>query len=406
MEKNKIAVLGLGYVGLPLAVEFSKHFKTIGFDVNLEKVEAIQSGNDPTNEIGDDALNKALKNGFVASDDTEKIKDCNIYIVTVPTDIYPDKTPNLEPLQSASETIGKVLKRGDLVIYESTTYPGCTEEFCVPILEKTSALKLNADFGVGYSPERINPGDKERNVTNIVKVTSGSSEAVASKVDELYQTIVNAGTHLAPSIKVAEASKAIENAQRDINISFMNELALIFDKLNINTQDVLKAANTKWNFLPFTPGLVGGHCIGVDPYYLAYKAQQVGHTPKVILSGREINDSMGLFVAGKIIQQMTTQKIPVEGSRVLLLGFAFKPNSGDTRNTRVYDVYKELIKFGVLVSVYDPLVDPGMMEKEFGITPVQNWNEQPFDFYVETVAHSVFGVVKVEVSPDRFMCLF
>jgi len=394
MEKNKIAVLGLGYVGLPLAVEFSKHFETVGFDINLEKVGVIQSGNDPTKEIGDDALSQALKYGFFASSNAEKIKDCNIYIVTVPTDIYPDKTPNLEPLQSASETIGSMLKQGDLVIYESTTYPGCTEEFCIPILEKASGLNLNTDFGVGYSPERINPGDKQRNVTNIIKVTSGSCKEVEKKVVSLYQTIVKAGTHLAPSIKVAEASKAIENAQRDINISFMNELAMIFDKMEINTTDVLAAASTKWNFLPFRPGLVGGHCIGVDPYYLAWKAKQLGHDPQVILSGRKINDSMGLHVASSVVKQMQQKGIPIKGSRVLILGFAFKENSSDTRNTRVIDVYRELKEFGLTVDIYDPLVDKVAVKKEFGVIVLESIQLDDYCAIVEAVRHDCFADLK------------
>jgi len=400
MEKNKIAVLGLGYVGLPLAVEFSKHFKTIGFDINSRKVGLIQSGNDPTKEIGDDALSQALKYGFFASSNAEKIKDCNIYIVTVPTDIYPDKTPNLEPLQSASETIGSMLKQGDLVIYESTTYPGCTEEFCIPILEKASGLNLNTDFGVGYSPERINPGDKQRNVTNIIKVTSGSCKEVEKKVVSLYQTIVKAGTHLAPSIKVAEASKAIENAQRDINISFMNELAMIFDKMEINTTDVLAAASTKWNFLPFRPGLVGGHCIGVDPYYLAWKAKQLGHDPQVILSGRKINDSMGLHVASSVVKQMQQKGIPVNGSRALILGFAFKENSSDTRNTRVIDVYLELKEFGLNVDIYDPLVDKIAVKRDFGVTILETVELDDYQAIIVAVRHDCFA----DIKPNTPVC--
>ena len=347
MENYKIAVIGLGYVGLPLAIEFSKHFEVIGYDINDEKVGVIRSGVDPTDEVGEDKLKAALNGRLCVSTTVKDIRDCNVYIVTVPTDINKDKTPNLEPLRNASELIGSVLKHDNLVIYESTTYPGCTEEFCIPLLEKTSGLKLNANFGVGYSPERINPGDKERNVSNILKVTSGSSEETAQKVDALYQTIVKAGTHLAPSIKVAEASKAIENAQRDINISFMNELAMIFDKMEINTKDVLAAAGTKWNFMPFQPGLVGGHCIGVDPYYLAWKAQKLGHNPQVISSGRQINEQMGLFVASCIIKAMQVKNIPTKGSKALIMGFAFKENTADTRNTRIIDVYKELERFGL-----------------------------------------------------------
>ena len=297
MENKHIAIIGLGYVGLPLAAAFSKKYPTIGYDINNEKVDAINSGIDPTAELGNKQLQGALNDGLTTSSKLDAIADSNVYIITVPTDIHEDKTPDLNPLKKASGAIGSVLKQGDLVIYESTTYPGCTEEVCVPILESTSGLKFNLDFSVGYSPERINPGDKQRNVTNILKVTSGSTSEAAEEVDQLYQSIITAGTHLAPSIKVAEAAKAIENAQRDVNISFMNELAVIFDKLDIDTGDVLAAAGTKWNFLPFKPGLVGGHCISVDPYYLAHKAQEVGHNPAVILSGRRINDGMGLHVA-------------------------------------------------------------------------------------------------------------
>ena len=398
MENIRIAVLGMGYVGLPLAVEFSKHFQVTGYDINADKVGVIQSGVDPTHEIGNKELKNAFKRGFRVETSMEDIRDCHVYIVTVPTDINQDKTPNLEPLKSASETIGAVLKKKDLVIYESTTYPGCTEEFCIPILEGVSGLKINGDFGVGYSPERINPGDKERNVTNIIKVTSGSSAETAQKVDALYQTIVKAGTHLAPSIKVAEASKAIENAQRDINISFVNELAMIFDKMKINTADVLAAAATKWNFMPFQPGLVGGHCIGVDPYYLAWKAKQLDHNPQVISSGRHINEQMGLFVASSVVKIMQVKNIPIKGSKALILGFAFKENTSDTRNTRVVDVYKELESFGLDVYVYDPLVDKKRTQSTYEINIVCSIQIEDYQAVVLAVPHSVFSDLDIHTN--------
>ena len=401
MENVRIAVLGMGYVGLPLAVEFSKHFDVIGFDINSKKINVIQNGVDPTNEIGNEELKNAFERGFRVETSIEDIRHCNVYIVTVPTDINKDKTPNLEPLRNASELIGSVLKHDNLVIYESTTYPGCTEEFCIPLLEKTSGLKLNVSFGVGYSPERINPGDKERNVSNILKVTSGSSEETAQKVDALYQTIVKAGTHLAPSIKVAEASKAIENAQRDINISFMNELAMIFDKMEINTKDVLAAAGTKWNFMPFQPGLVGGHCIGVDPYYLAWKAQKLGHNPQVISSGRQINEQMGLFVASCIIKAMQVKNIPTKGSKALIMGFAFKENTADTRNTRIIDVYKELERFGLMVDVYDPMVDIESTQSLFGINMVSSIQIEDYQAVVLAVPHSRFLDLDIRTNPKK-----
>ncbi|MDA9213989.1 nucleotide sugar dehydrogenase [Bacteroidia bacterium] len=399
MENVRIAVLGMGYVGLPLAIEFSKHFEVIGYDTNYEKVGIIRSGVDPTDEVGEDKLKAALNGRLCVSTTMEDIRHCNVYIVTVPTDINKDKTPNLEPLRNASELIGSVLEHDNLVIYESTTYPGCTEEFCIPLLEKTSGLKLNANFGVGYSPERINPGDKERNVSNILKVTSGSSEETAQKVDALYQTIVKAGTHLAPSIKVAEASKAIENAQRDINISFMNELAMIFDKMEINTKDVLAAAGTKWNFMPFQPGLVGGHCIGVDPYYLAWKAQKLGHNPQVISSGRQINEQMGLFVANSIVKIMQAKDIPIKGSKALILGFAFKENTSDTRNTRVIDVYKELESFGLDVEVFDPLVDMEHARSTYEINMISSIQIEDYQAIVLAVPHSVFLDLDINTNP-------
>ena len=396
----KITVVGLGYVGLPLAAAFSKKYPTIGYDINKEKVDAINSGIDPTAELGNKQLQGALNDGLTASSELESIVDSNVYIITVPTDIHEDKTPDLNPLKKASKAIGNVLKKGDLVIYESTTYPGCTEEVCVPIIETKSGLKFNLDFTVGYSPERINPGDKQRNVTNILKVTSGSTPETAIKVDQLYQSIITAGTHLAPSIKVAEAAKAIENAQRDVNISFMNELAVIFDKLDIDTGDVLAAAGTKWNFLPFKPGLVGGHCISVDPYYLAHKAQEVGHDPAVILSGRRINDGMGLHVASSIVKLMKQKKLPLS-SKALILGITFKENTGDTRNSRVVDVYKELKEFGLQVEVYDPLANAYEVHKEYGIELTQEFDLDDYEVVLLAVAHDDFKDLQIKTTPDK-----
>jgi UDP-N-acetyl-D-galactosamine dehydrogenase len=400
MENKHIAIIGLGYVGLPLAAAFSKKYPTIGYDINKEKVDAINSGIDPTAELGNKQLQGALNDGLTTSSELDAIADSNVYIITVPTDIHEDKTPDLNPLKKASEAIGSVLKQGDLVIYESTTYPGCTEEVCVPILESTSGLKFNLDFTVGYSPERINPGDKQRNVTNILKVTSGSTPKAAVEVDQLYQSVTTAGTHLAPSIKVAEAAKAIENAQRDVNISFMNELAVIFDKLDIDTGDVLAAAGTKWNFLPFKPGLVGGHCISVDPYYLAHKAQEVGHDPAVILSGRRINDGMGLHVASSIVKLMQQKELPLS-SKALILGITFKENTGDTRNSRVVDVYKELQEFGLHVEVHDPLADAYQVHKEYGIELIQDPNLNNYEVILLAVAHDDFKDLQIKTAPDK-----
>ena len=400
MENKHIAIIGLGYVGLPLAAVFSKKYPTIGYDINKEKVDAINSGVDPTAELGNKQLQGALNDGLTTSSELNAIADSNVYIITVPTDIHEDKTPDLNPLKKASEAIGSILKQGDLVIYESTTYPGCTEEVCVPILESTSGLKFKLDFTVGYSPERINPGDKQRNVTNILKVTSGSTPKAAKEVDQLYQSIITAGTHLAPSIKVAEAAKAIENAQRDVNISFMNELAVIFDKLDIDTGDVLEAAGTKWNFLPFKPGLVGGHCISVDPYYLAHKAQEVGHDPAVILSGRRINDGMGLHVASSIVKLMQQKELPLS-SKALILGITFKENTGDTRNSRVVDVYKELQEFGLHVEVHDPLADAYQVHKEYGIELVQDPNLNNYEVILLAVAHDDFKDLQIKTEPNK-----
>ncbi|MDA7805502.1 nucleotide sugar dehydrogenase [Schleiferiaceae bacterium] len=400
-KEHTIAILGLGYVGLPLAVAFSKKYKTLGFDVNPEKAALIASGVDPTNELDVDQLSHALQSHLQITADPTVLASCNTFIITVPTDINPDKSPNLEPLIKASELVGEHLQPNDLVIYESTTYPGCTEEVCVPILEKVSGLSFNQDFTVGYSPERINPGDKQRKLTNILKVTSGSTPETAQRVDALYNTIIEAGTHLAPSIKVAEAAKAIENAQRDVNISFMNELALIFDKLHIDTGDVLAAAGTKWNFLPFKPGLVGGHCISVDPYYLAHKAQEVGHDPQVILSGRRINDSMGLHVASSVVKLLHQKDLPVKGGRALILGLAFKENTGDVRNSKVVDVYKELDSFGMEVDVFDPLANQAQALREYGIALIQNIDLSKYQAILLAVPHQAFTTLAIQTSPQR-----
>jgi UDP-N-acetyl-D-galactosamine dehydrogenase len=399
-EEHTIAILGLGYVGLPLAVAFSKKYNTLGFDINEAKATLIASGVDPTNELDNDQLSLALQSQLQITSDPALLASCTTFIITVPTDINPDKSPNLEPLIAASLLAGKHLKKGGLVIYESTTYPGCTEEVCVPILNEKSGLLFNEDYTVGYSPERINPGDKQRNVTNILKVTSGSTKEAARKVDALYNSIITAGTHLAPSIKVAEAAKAIENAQRDVNISFINELALIFDKLEIDTGDVLAAAGTKWNFLPFKPGLVGGHCISVDPYYLAHKAQEVGHDPQVILSGRRINDSMGLHVASSVVKLLHQKELPVKGGRALILGLAFKENTGDVRNSKVVDVYQELKSFGMEVDVYDPLANQAQALREYGITLIQNIELSAYQAILLTVPHQAFSDLTIQSSQN------
>ena len=402
-ETPRIAVIGLGYVGLPLAAAFAGQFPVVGFDINAAKVAAISSGVDPSQELASDALNAALAAGLTVSNTESDLSSANIYIVTVPTDIFPDKTPDLGPLQQASTLVGSFLTEGDLVIYESTTYPGCTEEVCVPILESASGLAFNEGFHVGYSPERINPGDPTRDVTTILKVTSGSTPEVGKRVDALYRTIVTAGTHLAPSIKVAEAAKAIENAQRDVNISFVNELAVIFDRMGIDTGDVLAAAGTKWNFLPFKPGLVGGHCISVDPYYLAHKAKSLGHDPAVILSGRRINDSMGLHVASAVVKLMQRKGVTVVGARALILGITFKENTADTRNSRVVDVYSELADFGLNVDVFDPLASADAVLSLYGISLLE---AQPADLasyavIVLAVAHDAFLELDIRTGAER-----
>src|SRR5271155_3979269 len=366
LSEFKLAVIGLGYVGLPLAVEFGKKRPVIGFDIDPVRIGALKAGSDATLEVSEEELNEAegLRFTIEASD----LADCNLFIVTVPTPIDNHKRPNLTPLITASHTIGKALKKGDIVIYESTVYPGATEEDCVPVLEKASGLKFNVDFFVGYSPERINPGDKERRVATIKKITSGSTPEVADVVDALYNEIVTAGTHKAPSIRVAEAAKVIENTQRDLNIALINELAIIFNRMGIDTEDVLLAAGTKWNFLPFRPGLVGGHCIGVDPYYLTYKAEAVGYHPEIILAGRRLNDSMGAYVVSQLIKALLKRRIHVDGARVLVMGLTFKENCPDLRNTRVVDIVRELADYNVCTDVFDPWVDVEEAIREYGVT--------------------------------------
>ncbi|MCQ8103180.1 Vi polysaccharide biosynthesis UDP-N-acetylglucosamine C-6 dehydrogenase TviB [Methylomonas sp. SURF-2] len=384
----KIGMIGLGYVGLPLAVEFGQKYPTVGFDINQHRISELQAGNDHTLEVSSAELAQATH--LTYSSQLQDLAECNFYIVTVPTPINEHKQPDLTPLQKASETLGKVIKAGDIVIYESTVYPGATEEVCVPILEKVSGLTFNRDFFVGYSPERINPGDKQHRVTNILKVTSGSTPEIAEKVDQLYKSIIVAGTHKASSIKVAEAAKVIENTQRDVNIALINELALIFNKLGIDTEEILLAAGTKWNFLPFRPGLVGGHCIGVDPYYLTHKAQAIGYNPEVILSGRRINDSMGAYVVSQLIKLMLKKRIQVQDAKVLLLGLTFKENCPDIRNTRVVDIVAELKTYGVNVDVYDPWVNGDEAFHEYGIRPIPQPGKDKYDAIVLAVAHEEF----------------
>lgn len=383
-----IAVIGLGYVGLPLAVEFGKQRKVVGFDINTTRIAELRSGEDNTLEVDEEELAEAAHLSF--TDNPANLADCTIFIVTVPTPIDAYKRPDLTPLLKASETIGKVLKRGDIVIYESTVYPGATEEDCVPVLEKISGLTFNQDFYAGYSPERINPADKVHRLPQIMKVTSGSTPETADKVDALYGSIITAGTHKAPSIRVAEAAKVIENTQRDVNIALVNELALIFDRLNIDTQDVLDAAGTKWNFLPFRPGLVGGHCIGVDPYYLTQKAESVGYHPEVVLAGRRINDGMGEYVVSRTVRGMISKDIPVKGARVLVMGLTFKENCPDLRNTRVVDIIEELESYGVKVDVYDPWVNSAEAKREYGLEMINLPQPQGYDAMIVAVAHDEF----------------
>ena len=389
----KIAVIGLGYVGLPLAAAFSEKYEVTGFDVNAARIEELKSGYDRTLELSSEQMKKAIENGMKFSLNLDDIKDCNFFIVTVPTPIDKNKRPDLTPVIKATQSVAKVLKKGDIVVYESTVYPGVTEEICVPLLEQ-SGLKFNEDFFCGYSPERINPGDKEHTVTKIKKITSGSTPEIAEKVDEVYRSIITAGTHKAPTIKVAEAAKVIENTQRDINIAFMNELAMIFNKMNIDTNAVLQAAGTKWNFLNFRPGLVGGHCIGVDPYYLTHKAQELGFHPEMILAGRRINDNMGKYAADQVVKLMIKRGVLINSARVLVLGLTFKENCPDIRNSRVIDVIEELRDFGCRVDVYDPWADEAEVKREYGLTPLKSFDEADYDCVVIAVAHDKFKGLK------------
>jgi UDP-N-acetyl-D-galactosamine dehydrogenase len=399
----KVGVIGLGYVGLPLARLFATKYPVVGFDINQQRVEALNKGNDFTLEISSEQLHQVLvddfngNNGLICSSNLDDLRQCNYYIITVPTPVDKNNRPDLTPLYKSSETIGKVLKKGDIVIYESTVYPGLTEDECVPVLERVSGLKFNHDFFAGYSPERINPGDKEHTVEKILKITSGSTPEIGVKVDALYKSVIVAGTHLAPSIKVAEAAKVIENAQRDINIAFVNELAKIFNLLDIDTQAVLAAAGTKWNFLNFKPGLVGGHCIGVDPYYLAQKAQETGYHPEIILAGRRLNDSMGEYVASRIIKLMIKKRIPVDNSRLLMLGITFKENCPDVRNTKIVDVINALKDYGVNVSIYDPWANPSEVMHEYGLATVNQLPKERYDVLVLGVAHKEFLDLDLEI---------
>ncbi|MDY3443244.1 nucleotide sugar dehydrogenase [Riemerella anatipestifer] len=403
--KKRIAIIGLGYVGLPLARLFATKYSVIGFDINQNRVERLNQGKDNTLEVPDDILQAVLlkenpiftkREGLYCSSDIKDIQEANVYIITVPTPVDKNNRPVLIPLIKASETVGKVLKKGDIVIYESTVYPGATEEDCVPVLEQVSGLKFNEDFFAGYSPERINPGDKEHTVEKILKVTSGSTPEVGVIVDELYKSVITAGTHLAPTIKVAEAAKVIENSQRDINIAFVNELAKIFNLMDIDTHAVLEAAGTKWNFLPFKPGLVGGHCIGVDPYYLAQKAQEYGYHPEIILAGRRLNDSMGRYVAEQVIKAMIKKDIPVNNAEVLMLGITFKENCPDVRNTKIVDVIVALEDFGMNVTTYDPWANLEEVEYEYGIKSTRELPKQTFDAIILGVAHNAFSDLPIE----------
>jgi len=401
--KNKIAIIGLGYVGLPLAHAFSEKYSVVGFDIAQWRIDELNSGIDRTLELSETQVKEALSNGMEFTNILEKIADCNIYVVTVPTPIDKHNKPDLTPLIMASESIGKVLKKDDIVIYESTVYPGATEEECVPVLEKFSGLIFNKDFFCGYSPERINPGDKEHTVTKILKVTAGSTPEIGLKVDALYASVITVGTHLAPSIKVAEAAKVIENSQRDVNIAFVNELAIIFNKLDIDTEAVLEAAGTKWNFLPFRPGLVGGHCIGVDPYYLTYKAQEVGYNPEIILAGRRLNDNMGIYVANQVIKLMIKKSQKIEGAKVLILGITFKENCPDIRNSRVIDVIQELKEFGTEIEVYDPWANKEEVRREYNVQFVENVNLDGYDAIILAVAHDKFKALDFTTKENQVL---
>ena len=407
--ETKIAVIGLGYVGLPLARLFSTKYKTVGFDMNPARVKALMDGHDATLEVADDLLQDAINNhGFVCTADIEQIRDCNFYVVAVPTPVDSDNRPDLTPLYGASETVGKVISKGDIVVYESTVYPGVTEDECIPVVEKVSGLKFNVDFFAGYSPERINPGDKLHTVEHIKKVTSGSTPEIGKKVNEVYSSVITAGTHLAPTMKVAEAAKVIENSQRDINIAFVNELSKIFTLMGIDTNDVLEAASTKWNFLPFKPGLVGGHCIGVDPYYLAQCAQRYGYNPEIILAGRRMNDGMGEYVANQVIKLMLKKGIQVLHSNILILGFTFKENCPDVRNTKVIDIYKALKEYNLNITVYDPWASSGTVKSEYGININTTYStiNIKYDACIVAVAHKSFCDIDINALLNDNHILF
>lgn len=395
MKDIKIAVIGLGYVGLPLARLFSTKYPTVGFDMNQSRVDALNAGHDATLEVSDELLQSALANGFRCTADVNDIRDCNFYVVAVPTPVDDDRNPDLTPLYGASDTVGKVIGKGDVVVYESTVYPGVTEDECIPVVERVSGLICNQDFFCGYSPERINPGDKLHTVEKIKKVTSGSTPETGKLVNDVYSSVIEAGTHLAPSIKVAEAAKVIENSQRDINIAFVNELSKIFAKMGIDTLDVLEAAGTKWNFLPFRPGLVGGHCIGVDPYYLAQCAQRYGYNPEIILAGRRMNDGMGEYVANQVVKLMLKKGIQVLKSNILIMGFTFKENCPDVRNTKVVDIYKALKEYNVNLTVYDPWANPAVAMREYGVEVVNELPRESYDVAIMAVAHREFASVDV-----------
>ena len=401
MNEVKIAVIGLGYVGLPLARLFSTKHKTVGFDMNQARVDALMKGHDATLEVSDELLQSAIANGFICTADIEDIRDCNFYVVAVPTPVDKNHNPDLTPLYGASTTVGKVISKGDIVVYESTVYPGVTEDECIPVVEAVSGLKFNVDFFAGYSPERINPADKLHTVEKIKKVTSGSTPEIGKKVNDVYASVITAGTHLAPSMKVAEAAKVIENSQRDINIAFINELSKIFTLMSIDTQDVLEAAGTKWNFLPFKPGLVGGHCIGVDPYYLAQCAQEYGYNPEIILAGRRMNDGMGEYVANQVVKLMLKKGIQVLNSNILILGFTFKENCPDVRNTKVIDIYNALKEYNVNLVVYDPWANPSIVKREYDIEVMNDLPKEKFDAVVMAVAHKEFVNLDVQQLTDE-----
>ncbi|OFR41305.1 UDP-N-acetyl-D-galactosamine dehydrogenase [Porphyromonas sp. HMSC065F10] len=402
IKDTKIAVIGLGYVGLPLARLFSTKYQTIGYDYNPARVKALMAGHDATLEVSDELLQTAIKNGFICTSDLDEIRECNFYVVAVPTPVDENHNPDLSPLISASEVVGKVISKGDVVVYESTVYPGVTEESCIPVVERVSGLKFNEDFFGGYSPERINPGDKQHTVEHIKKVTSGSTPEVGEYVNAVYSSVITAGTHLAPSIKVAEAAKVIENSQRDINIAFVNELAKIFNRMGIDTHDVLEAAQTKWNFLPFRPGLVGGHCIGVDPYYLAQCAMRYGYNPEIILAGRRMNDGMGEYVADQVVKLMLKRGIQVLNAKILLLGFTFKENCPDVRNTKVIDIVKTLKSYNTNVTIYDPWASPEIVRREYGVEVTNQLPSEKYDAVILAVAHKDFEKLSVrDLTTDK-----